>query len=89
MTMEKRSYITFGGVTHVLMAERILKKQKYPFFIVPIPREISADCGMCVMCLPEDLVYIQESLDSAMVSYNEVYTLNKKKTGLFRKIFDN
>ncbi|MHB9093803.1 MAG: DUF3343 domain-containing protein [Eubacteriales bacterium] len=86
--MEKRCYITFSGVTQVLMAEKLLVNQKCPFLIAPIPREISADCGMCVMCSPQDLVYIQESLDRARVSYNEVYTLNRKKTGLFRKLFE-
>lgn len=86
--MEKRCYITFSGVTHVLMAEKILKGHNYPFFIVPIPREISADCGMCVMCSPEDLVNIQAVLDRAIISYTDAYTLDKKKTGLLGRLFN-
>jgi Putative Se/S carrier protein-like len=34
--------------------EKIFKQHKIPHELVPVPRNLSSDCGMCVK-LPEDI----------------------------------
>ncbi|MGD0232531.1 MAG: DUF3343 domain-containing protein [Syntrophorhabdales bacterium] len=43
----------FPSVSHVMKAEKILKEAGIPYKIVPVPKSISSDCGVCVRFLPE------------------------------------
>ncbi|OHD67903.1 MAG: hypothetical protein A2W19_06540 [Spirochaetes bacterium RBG_16_49_21] len=43
----------FNSVSHVIRAERILNGQGIPHKIVPVPKHISSDCGVCIRFLPE------------------------------------
>jgi hypothetical protein len=43
----------FKSMSHVMHAERILKDAYVPHKIIPIPRAISADCGVCIRFLPD------------------------------------
>ncbi len=38
----------FRSVNEVMYAETILKRAGIPYKIVPIPKEISSDCGVCI-----------------------------------------
>ncbi|NLW36037.1 MAG: DUF3343 domain-containing protein [Syntrophorhabdus aromaticivorans] len=38
----------FPSVSHVLKAEKILKDRKIDHKLIPVPRHISSDCGVCV-----------------------------------------
>ncbi len=40
--------ILFKSVSCVLKAEKILKAQKLPHKLIPVPREISPECGICL-----------------------------------------
>jgi len=44
----------FKSMTHVLSAERAARKNGISCRIVPIPRNFSTDCGMCVSVREED-----------------------------------
>lgn len=38
----------FDSVSHVMKAEKILKAREILHKIIPVPREISSDCGVCI-----------------------------------------
>jgi hypothetical protein len=38
----------FPSVSYVLKAEKILKDRKVDHKLIPVPRHISADCGVCL-----------------------------------------
>jgi len=38
----------FPSVSHVLKAEKILKARGTPHKLIPVPRHISSDCGVCL-----------------------------------------
>jgi len=40
--------ILFHTIHDVLRAEKILKKHNIAHELVPVPRNLSSDCGMCV-----------------------------------------
>jgi len=38
----------FDSIHYVLKAEKALKKENIPCELIPVPREISSDCGMAL-----------------------------------------
>lgn len=38
----------FPSVSHVMKAEKILLAEKIPIKIIPVPKSISSDCGVCI-----------------------------------------
>ena len=54
MPDNKYHIILFYTIHDVLRVEKILKQHKIPHELVPVPRNLSSDCGMCVK-LPEDI----------------------------------
>lgn len=51
----------FTSVSHALMAEKILKKAGIPCRLIPVPRHISSDCGVCLRFSP---VYRKQIVDA-------------------------
>ena len=49
--IDKTSYdvILFKSVSYALKAEKILKQEKLPHKLIPVPKHISSDCGVCLM----------------------------------------
>jgi hypothetical protein len=48
---DKKSYdvILFKAVSYALKAEKILKKEGLTHKLIPVPKHISSDCGVCLM----------------------------------------
>jgi hypothetical protein len=40
--------VLFESVHHALRAERLLKEAGLPCKLIPIPRNLSSDCGVCL-----------------------------------------
>jgi len=40
--------VIFKSVHHALRAEKLLKEAKVPHKLIPVPRHISSDCGVCL-----------------------------------------
>ncbi|NLT24790.1 MAG: DUF3343 domain-containing protein [Syntrophorhabdus sp.] len=48
MPGNRYSIILFRTIHDVLRAEKTLKKQDVKHELVPVPRNLSSDCGMCI-----------------------------------------
>ena len=48
--MEPQKYIVFlfPSVSYALKAEKILKEQGISHKLIPVPRHIGSDCGVCL-----------------------------------------
>jgi bacterioferritin-associated ferredoxin len=44
----------FPSVSHVLKAEKILKARGTPHKLIPVPRHIGSDCGVCLRVAAEE-----------------------------------
>lgn len=64
----------FDSVSHVMKAEKILKKAGIPHKLIPVPRSISSDCGVCLRFLPEQKETIMEALESN-IHVSEIHEL--------------
>ena len=56
-------FLLFNTIHDVLKAEKILKKEKIEHELIPVPRNLSSDCGMCIrlaISLEETKKYIPD-----------------------------
>jgi hypothetical protein len=45
---ESTSVVLFESVSHALRAEKIVKTAQIPCKLIPVPRHLSSDCGVCL-----------------------------------------
>ena len=62
------SVMLFKAVGYVLKAEKILKKEGLPHKLIPVPKHISADCGICLRFEPT----IQSKIEAALLNKVEI-----------------
>ena len=55
--------LLFDSVSAALLAEKILKKKGVPHKLIPIPRRLSSDCGVCIRIRESALHQALESLE--------------------------
>jgi hypothetical protein len=58
----------FKAVSYVLKAEKILKTEGIPHKIIPVPKYISSDCGVCLRFEPA----MQNKIETALLNKVEV-----------------
>jgi hypothetical protein len=68
------SVALFDSVSHVMKAEKALIKAGVVHKIIPVPRKISTDCGVCIRFFPEDQEQVEKAL-SDVVAINSVQKL--------------
>lgn len=66
--------ILFDSVSSTLLAEKILKKQGIEHKIIPVPRHISSDCGVCIRISPAQRDEIEQAL-SGRVTFQDICPL--------------
>ncbi|MCS7281043.1 MAG: DUF3343 domain-containing protein [Desulfobacterota bacterium] len=55
-------YVLLSSINYVLAAEKIIKELKIPYSIVPVPRELSSDCGVCIRIRESDKNVVESLL---------------------------
>ncbi|HYA14926.1 MAG TPA: DUF3343 domain-containing protein [Syntrophales bacterium] len=71
---ETYDVILFASVSYALRAEKILKDVGISFKLIPVPRHISSDCGVCLRFSPAYRKQIEEAL-SGKVDISEIRSL--------------
>jgi len=74
--IEEKSFrvALFKSVNHALMAEKVLKSEGIPFKLIPVPKQISSDCGVCLRFAAESEEQIVQAL-SGKVEIGEIRPL--------------
>jgi hypothetical protein len=63
MTEPDEYYVAlFESVSHVLRSEKILENAGIPHKLIPVPRHISSDCGICIRFSVELKKQIEDTL---------------------------
>jgi len=55
--------VLFQTVSSALMAERLLKKEGIAYKLIPVPRHLSSDCGVCIRFLTKHESLIKKTLE--------------------------
>lgn len=67
---DKKTYavVLFKAVSYALKAEKILKQEDLPNKLIPVPKQISSDCGVCLRFEQN----IQNQIEAALLNKVEI-----------------
>jgi hypothetical protein len=54
--------VLFQSVNGALLAEKLLKKEGITYKLIPVPRHLSSDCGVCIRFLSQEESQIKKTL---------------------------
>jgi hypothetical protein len=66
--------VLFYSTSGVLIAEKILKRDRIEYKLIPVPRHISSDCGICLCFLRKDEERVMEAL-AGKVEIQDIHSL--------------
>ena len=47
-TLPSYHVVLFKSVNQTMWADKLLKEKRLPHKLIPVPRQISSDCGVCI-----------------------------------------
>ena len=62
MTEPDYYIVLYKSVSYAMRSEKILKREGIPYKLIPVPKKISSDCGVCIRFISEDRRRIEEAL---------------------------
>lgn len=75
MNQSPYSVVLFHSTSHALRAEKVLLEAGIPCKLVPVPRHLSSDCGVCVRIQRADQEAALQAVEAARVEIEGVYGL--------------
>lgn len=73
----------FQSIHKVMKAEKILKGSQLDILLIPVPRQLTSDCGLAIRFSLESRSVIEEALAGAGLSIAEIW---QKRDGSFYKL---
>lgn len=72
--VKENDYIAiFHSIHRVLKAEKILKQAEVDFLLIPVPRQLTSDCGLALRFSPDNKDDLMEVLASAELPPAEMF----------------
>lgn len=77
MAREKKQalILSFNKTTDAMAVEKYCRENNLPGRIIPVPREITAGCGLAWKALPEEEELLLRALEEGSLAWNEKYIL--------------
>jgi len=72
MTDEPYAVILVYSTSHALRAEKVLAQAAIGCRLIPVPRHLSSDCGVCVRIARADQEAARQTLQSAAVEITAI-----------------
>ena len=73
MVKENDYVAIFHSIHRVLKAEKILKEAGVDFLLIPVPRQLTADCGLALRFSPQARACLLGVLADADLTPAEIY----------------
>jgi hypothetical protein len=54
--------VLFQSISSALRSEKLLKKEGIAYKLIPVPRHLSSDCGVCIRFFSEDESLVRKAL---------------------------
>jgi hypothetical protein len=76
-TVAKPAYsvVLFNSMSGALRAEKLLKNDSVPIKLIPVPRKLSSDCGICVRIERADAERVEQRLKEAKVEIQGIHPI--------------
>lgn len=72
---ENYSVVIFYSTSAAIRAESLTQKANLKIKLIPIPRHLSSDCGVCLRFNNEDKPKIEKILQDGKVEYENIYKI--------------
>ena len=69
------SVVIFYSTSAAIRTESLAKKQELAIKLIPVPRHLSSDCGICLQFNDEDQQSIKEILAEKKIEYEDIYEI--------------
>lgn len=69
------SVVIFYSTSAAIRAESLTKKENLKIKLIPVPRHLSSDCGICLRFNNEDKSKIEKILQDGKVEYENIYKI--------------
>jgi len=63
----------FHSIHRVMKAEKVLKSQQAPIMLIPVPRQLTSDCGLAIRYADNDRDLVEGLLQEAGLSPTEIF----------------
>lgn len=70
--------VLFHSTSSAIRMEKLSQKAGLSVKLIPVPRHLSSDCGICLRFRNDDIEKIKEILKIENVEYNEIYKLKSE-----------
>ena len=67
--------LTFATTTQAMAVEKFCAQQNLPGRLIPVPREITAGCGLSWKALPEEMEPLISALEKAEMKWDQCHVL--------------
>jgi len=75
MTRERFAVVIVYSTSHALRAEKVLRDAGIDCKLIPMPRQMSSDCGVCVRILRSQARAVRLLLQGAGVEFEGIHNL--------------
>lgn len=69
------SVVIFYSTSAAIRAESLAQKVNLKVKLIPVPRHLSSDCGICLQFNNEDQQSIKEILKKNKIEYENIYKI--------------
>ena len=67
--------VLFHSITGALQAEKRLKEEKVAIKLIPVPRQLSSDCGVCLQFHKADEAEVKRVLEEERIDTQGIRAL--------------
>ena len=75
MTREKYIVFLVPSTSYALRGEKVLRDKDIPCKLIPVPRQLSSDCGICIRITPPDKERAVQALGAAKLPMEGIHIL--------------
>jgi hypothetical protein len=77
MSNEPSAYavVLVPSTSHALRLEKRLLRQEVPCKLIPVPRKISSDCGVCIRIRRKDIEIVRSVVDEVAIEIQGVHDI--------------
>jgi hypothetical protein len=69
----QHSVVLFYSISGALQAEKLLKKEGITTKLIPVPRQLSSDCGICLRFEKPEEARVKVILEEGKVEVQGIY----------------
>ncbi len=75
MERAQHAVVLFYSMSNALRAEKLLKRMSIAVRLMPVPRQLSSDCGICLRFNRLDEPRVREALDQKQIEVQGIHPI--------------